>query len=80
MFDESSENEGEPLIPEPEGEIAVSLLHNQIAQDMWNQYQELLTRKRMQWKTQTFPKRLKQTCILMNEKIQTYFTYNKQQP
>jgi hypothetical protein len=45
-FNEDSGNEGEPIIPEPEGEIAASLLRNQIAQDMWDQYQELLTRRR----------------------------------
>ena len=47
VFDEGSENESEPIIPEPEGEIATSLLQNQIAQDMWDQYQELLTRRRL---------------------------------
>ena len=45
VFDEGSGNEGEPIIPAPEGEITASLLQNQIAQDMWDQYQELLTRR-----------------------------------
>jgi hypothetical protein len=45
-FNENSGNEGEPIIPEPEGEIVASLLQNQIAQDMWDQYQELLIRRR----------------------------------
>jgi hypothetical protein len=45
-FNEDLGNEGEPIIPEPEGEIVASLLWNQIAQDMWDQYQELLTRRR----------------------------------
>jgi hypothetical protein len=35
-FNEDSGNEGEPIIPEPEGEIVASLLQNQIAQDMWD--------------------------------------------
>jgi hypothetical protein len=53
-FDENLGNEGEPIIPEPEGEIAASLLWNQIAQDMWDQYQELLTRRRAPVKDSEF--------------------------
>lgn len=44
VFDEGSGNEGEPTIA-PEDEIVASLLRNQIAQEMWDQYQELLTER-----------------------------------
>jgi hypothetical protein len=48
MFDEDSGNDGMPTMPTPKSKTVVtSSLRNQIAQDMWNQYQEVLTERGM---------------------------------